>query len=161
MTSATAFDDPQRRGLFVNAAAFVVVCLVVNGVIFGLGWNAPPSSAGRAPFIPPGPVVGTVWTLLFALMGAARWAYVRDARDRGWRGWMPVVLAAVCLAFPFYTSGLSDQDTGFIGTVATLGFAVFVAAALSGQSAAAAWAIVPTIVWTGWVAGVGAIFGRI
>lgn len=153
-------DDPDRRGLIANAAAFVATCIVVNGLVFGLGWTAG-SAAVRPPLIPPGPVVGIVWTILFACMGAARWAYARDTRDRDWRHWAVVALAVVCLAFPFYTRGFADQEAGYVGTLATLAAALGVVAALAPRSRTAAAWIVPTVVWTGWVAIVGTIFGRI
>lgn len=160
--AAGILDDPHRRGLIANATAFVVAALVINGVIFALGWNLTPS-ATRPPLIPPGPVVGTVWTLLFALMGAARWAWLRDTPgdDRGWRVWTPVALAVGCLAYPFYTGGLANQTSAYIGTVVTLAAAIVIAGLLYRRSPLAAGLIVPTALWTGWVAMVGAIFGRI
>jgi len=159
MTSGI-LDDPTRRGLIANAAAFVVTALIVNGVIFALGWNFS-SAVDRPPLIPPGAVVGTVWTLLFALMGAARWAWLRDTRDHGWRGWTPVALAAACLAYPFYTGGLADQASGIVGTVVTMIAALAIAALLWPGSRLAGALIVPTVAWTGWVAMVGAVYGRI
>ena len=154
------FADPNRRGLIANAAVFVVACLLVNGLVFGLGWAAA-SSAVRAPLIPPGPVVGSVWTILFAMMGAARWAYLRDAGGGGWRGWAPAALASLCLAFPFYTAGFSDRQAGFIGTAATLVIAAIICGALYRESKIAAAFIAPTVAWTGWVTMVGVVFGRI
>ena len=160
MSDKPVLDDRGRRGLIANALLFTAICLVVNGIVFGLGWNTA-SSAGRAPLIPPGPVVGLVWTALFAAMGAARWAYLRDTPAPGWRGHAPAALAAACLAFPFYTAGLSDQRVGYVGTVATLGLAILAAALLRSSSRLASALIVPTAIWTGWVAMVGAVFGRI
>jgi tryptophan-rich sensory protein len=160
MITASIFRDHGRRGLLANAGAFTATCLATNGLIFGLGWNAE-SSAGTVPLIPPGPVVGVVWTMLFAGMGTARWAYLRDAGERGWQRHVPTALAAVCLAFPFYTAGLSDERVGYVGTVATFGATVVAAAALWERSRLASGLILPTAIWTGWVSLVGAVFGRI
>ena len=160
MSVFAIFAEPHRRGLVANVAAFVVACLVVNGLVFGLGWAAA-SSANAAPLIPPGPVVGSVWTLLFALMGAARWAYLRDTRRGGRHGWAPAALAVLCLAFPFYTAGFSDQKAGFVGTAVTLGVATMVCGMLYRRAPLAAACIAPTVVWTGWVTMVGVVFGRI
>lgn len=160
MTTAPIFHDHGRRGLLANAGAFTATCLATNGLIFGLGWNAG-SSAGTAPLIPPGPVVGVVWTMLFAGMGAARWAYLRDAGERGWQVYVPTALAAMCLAFPFYTAGLSDERVGYVGTVVTFGATIAATAVLWGRSRLAGALILPTAIWTGWVSLVGTVFGRI
>jgi tryptophan-rich sensory protein len=147
-------EGRQRR--LVRIAAFVGVCLATNGLIFALGWNAPGAQATPAA-IPPGPVVGAVWLVLFAAMGAAY--DLAKASQR--RAWVPLALAAACLAYPFYTAGLRDQSLGYCGVVATLLAALASALALRPASRRAAWLVVPVAVWTGYVAIVGAVAGAI
>ena len=73
-------ERPVMAGLAANLAVFVGTPLVVNGVIFGLGLE---SSSGQTG-LPPGWVVGTIWLVLFAAMGVARWLLLRSGEDT-WR----------------------------------------------------------------------------
>lgn len=147
-----ALNRADRRGLVLNIVVLVGAVLIGNALIFGLGFDGGSMPPAKAAWIPPGPVVGTVWVVQFALLGAARWFYLRDTGDHGWRAWLPVVLALIALAFPVYTSGLKDPATGAIGTAATLVVTVAIQLALGRRSPAAAWAMVPLAVWLGYVA---------
>lgn len=151
---AIASTPPRLAGVPLNIALFVGAALIGNGLIFATG------SAGGAPppggegLIPPGPVVGAVWLVQFALMGTARAWLLADGGPREWRAWLPVVLAVLCLAFPVYTRGLSDPSAGAVGTLATLAVTVPAMVAIGGGSSRAAWALVPLACWLGYVAAV-------
>lgn len=84
-------------------------------------------------------------------MGAARWAYVRGSSDSGWRSWTPYLLGALCIAYPFYTSGLQRNGAAFWGTVVTLIAAVLVMLVLRRSGPRAPWLLVPTAIWGGYV----------
>ena len=99
--------------------------------------------------MPPGPLVGAIWVVQFALMGLSRWLYLRDSSDRGWRSNLPWLLALICLAFPVYTGGLDDPAAGAIGTLVTLAVTLATMLVLGGR---AAWALVPLAVWGSYVA---------
>ncbi|NML07653.1 tryptophan-rich sensory protein [Sphingomonas sp. G-3-2-10] len=145
-------DRGDMPNLWVNIAALVGAVLIGNALIFSLGFDGGSLSPAKEAWLPPGPLVGMIWVVQFALMGAARWLYVRDARDHGWRGWLPVGLALICLAFPVYTSGLADPATGAIGTLVTLVATLAAMLTLGRRSSAAAWALVPLAIWGSYVA---------
>jgi len=148
--SVAAINRTDRRGLWLNIGVLVALVLIGNALIFGLGFdNGQSLSAAQQAWVPPGPVVGMIWVVQFALMGAARWLYLRDSGDLGWRASLPWVIAAICLAFPVYTGGLDDPSAGAIGTLVTVVVVVASMLALGGR---AAWALVPLAVWGSYVA---------
>lgn len=135
--------------LAANVGLLLAVTIAVNGFLFGIGWAR--ASGRQMPMIPPGWAVGMIWTVLLGLMGAARWAYVRGSGDTGWRSWTPYMLGALCIAYPFYTSGLQRNDAAFWGTVVTLLVAVLVMFTLRRAGPRAPWLLVPTAIWGGYV----------
>lgn len=125
---------------------FVGAPLLLNGVIFGLGWNRPRAkSAG----IPPGWVVGSLWLLLFAGMGAARWQ-LEDASPSLFRErrseWVSL-LAFLCLIYPLYTGGLRDDRIGLGGNIVTAAVGFAATERVAHRSRAAALLLVPTCAW--------------
>ena len=137
-------DRRDAIGALLNAAAAVLVAAAVNGLIGALGLNGPDESLREPAFAPPGWFIGGMWVALFALMGAARWAAVRDGDRRG--GWWIVGLLAICVAYPFYTSGF-DLVPSMTGNVVTLVAAVALALRLRRTSRTAALLIAPTAAW--------------
>ena len=120
----------ERRALLPslggNLALFILLPLLLNGLIFGLGWNQGTRAAqGQLPGVPPGWVVGTLWMVLFAGMGVARWLLVR-VRGGRWSVTAEGVslLGILCLLYPLYTSGLRDDRVGLIGNVLTVAVAI-------------------------------------
>ncbi len=145
----TAFILGEGRGaLFANIAVLLTATIAINGFLFAAGWATP---GRQMPMIPPGAVVGLIWTVLLGLMGAARWAYVRQSGDHGWRSWTPYMLGALCIAYPFYTNGLQRNAAAFWGTVVTLIAALAVMLVLRQRDARSPWLLVPTAVWGGYV----------
>ena len=135
--------------LAANVGLLIAATFVINGFLFASGWATP--SGRQMPMIPPGAVVGLIWTVLLGLMGAARWTYVRGSGDFGWRSWTPYMLGALCIAYPFYTSGLQRNGAAFWGTALTLIVAVAVMLVLRRRDARSPWLLVPTAFWGGYV----------
>lgn len=104
------------RPVSTSVVCFVSAALLVNGLIFGLGFKG----AHSDPNGPPGWLVASVWTILFALFGFAHGLLRRRGDDTdAERRWI-VAFAALCLAYPFYTDGLSNRATGLAGNVVTV-----------------------------------------
>ena len=137
-------DRNDGLGAVLNAGAAVLVAAAVNGAIGALGLNGGHEGLREPAFAPPGWFIGGTWVVLFALMGAARWAAVRDRDRRG--GWWVVGLLAICVAYPFYTGGF-DLLPSMAGNVVTLVVATAVALRLRRRSRTAALLIVPVIAW--------------
>jgi tryptophan-rich sensory protein len=135
-----------------NLAVFLLLPLVLNGLIFGLGWNGPARAMAG---IPPGWVVGSLWMLLFAGMAVARWLLLREAVTRNERAvseWVSA-LAFLCLIYPLYTVGLSNERIGLIGNSLTAMVAIVVAARAWRVSRAAAGCVSAVVLWLLYAAG--------
>lgn len=141
-------DRKTPTGLAANMALAVAIAGLGNGIIFLFGWNGGASGQQAPSFQPPGWVIGAVWMMLFAAMGAARWAALRDgaARDRS-RSWMIPALILACFAYPYYTLGFRSLELGLAGSIATMVFAAVIAWRLAGRSRLAALLVLPTALW--------------
>jgi tryptophan-rich sensory protein len=135
-------------GLWANLIVFVGAPVVLNGVIFGLGWGR---SGGPQAGLPPGWVVGGIWVVLFAGMGAARWMLVRVGEEGLRVEWVSVV-AFLCLLYPLYTRGFGDLVAGLVGNVVTLVFAVPLAVFAWRRVRGAGACLVPLCAWLAYAA---------
>ena len=143
-------DGTGRAALLLNLGLAVAVALGLNGVIF---WN------GRGMDAPVSPVlIGTVWVVLFGLLGLARWRLNREAsagwladRRRGPQAWTARqrvdLLLVNCALFPAYTLGLSNRTLGLAGVVLTLVLACLALVAAWRACRSAAALIVPVVIW--------------
>ncbi len=144
-------ERPVVAGLAANLAVFVGTPLVVNGAIFGLGLER----AGEPQTgLPPGWVVGTIWLVLFAGMGVARWSLLKRAHthtEQHRAEWVSL-LAFLCLLYPLYTSGFSNLFDGLVGNLVTLAVAVPVVVYAWRRTQAAGWCLVPLVAWMSYAA---------
>ena len=131
-----------------DAAIAIAAVLGVNGIVFGLGFSGTTDRAGEMTSVP-GWLIGAVWTGLFALFGAAHGLLralgprTRTACHRlRWFG-------AFCLAYPFYTLGLSNQIIGLAGNAVTAIAALAVIRAALRESRLAGALITPVLPWLG------------
>ncbi len=143
------FNRTDRVGLAANVAAAIVTVIAVNAVIFLSGWfQTDTPAAQQSRLDPPGWLVGVVWVILFAFLGAARWFVMRSGGAQAGRqaGYI-VLLLLFCLAYPFYTMGLKSVAVGLVGNVATIAAAVWVASQVKTTSRAAAGLVLPVVAW--------------
>lgn len=140
----------RLTGLAANIAAFVGAALLMNGLIFALGWGGDEARIEPV-FAPPGWVIGIVWTGLFAGMGAARAQLLAKSNPKAREeGRIVVYLAVFCAAYPAYTVGLSNLAVGLAGNVLTMIAAGLTTIRLWPHSRCAAmlvFAIVPWVVF--------------
>lgn len=144
---------PRFAGMGANLAVFLVLPLALNGVIFGLGWNR---TSVALPGLPPGWFVGALWMALFAAMGVARWLLLQHGADHRVRVAADGVglLGFLCLIYPLYTIGLSNDRIGLAGNIVTLLVALPVAALAWRRSRTAAVCILAVCLWLSYAAAV-------
>ena len=100
----------NRKGWLACVGVVLVVTLGLNGLLAAFGWRdtGPQDYQSVALALPPGGVIGAVWTLLFVGLGTAFWL-LASAPSPQTRRKSGEVLAfmAFCLAYPFLTVGFS------------------------------------------------------
>lgn len=134
----TFLDRQDRSGLWLNMAAAVGLALACNALVFGFGWNQTDVRPTPA-YAPPGYVVGIVWTLLFAAMGAARWHVLTRMTPLRFRHARLIVwLILFCAAYTFYGLAPESRIPGFIGNLVTIPFGAWVAWTVRASSPPAA-----------------------
>src|SRR3990167_4336593 len=124
----------------------IVIAIILNLIIFGLKW---PSNSTNNRFLPPGWLIGVIWVIVLGFLGYALYLTTK-ARDNVSSVFI-VILMLICLAYPFYTRGLTTGTAAKVGDVATLviGFAVTVVVALRTPQAVPY--LIPLLVWASYV----------
>ncbi|CAN5407942.1 tryptophan-rich sensory protein [soil metagenome] len=139
-------DRPNTTALVLNISIAIGLCLAINSVIFGFGFDTTENDVAVW-FAPPGYVVGAMWVLLFALIGLSR--YLLNASGdfaAGTKVWT-VGLLLFCLAYPIYTIGFQSEIIGLIGNIATIGLTIYVMSRTLKFSRAATFLLAPIVVW--------------
>ena len=136
-------DAKAHFSLAATLGIYLLLPLGMNGLIFGLGWSTPRPSN---PMLPPGWAVGSIWMLLFAAMGTARWLCESAALSGRAAHWIDA-LAILCLLYPLYTLGLRSDTIGLAGTIVTAIFAAAVIAKAQQASRPAAALTSAVLLW--------------
>jgi tryptophan-rich sensory protein len=99
---------------------FVGAALAINGVIFASGAIRWSRTLANPSWSPPGPVIGTVWVVLFALMAGAAYAVDRRAEPARARPARFIIIAqwALNMSWTVLYFGLRNVPNGFYVTVA-------------------------------------------
>jgi tryptophan-rich sensory protein len=116
--TTTAQPGPSR--LFLYLFVFVGAALAINGAIFATGAIRWSRTLLNPSWSPPGPVIGTVWVVLFAFMAGAAYIIDRRAVPERARPARAVLIAQWLLNMswtPLYF-GLRNVPNGFYVTVA-------------------------------------------
>ncbi len=122
---------PSRSGLVLNIVVFVSCVLLMNGLIFSLGWDQSSDDAAlRQPYVKPsGVLIAFVWIFLIALMSYARWMlnklYVPEAGHAQKR---ITIIMIMCISYALYAiavKGLLGIYSGLAGNVVILGTLIY------------------------------------
>jgi tryptophan-rich sensory protein len=147
-------NSPDFSGLIANIAVSVFGTIVLNGLIFGLGWSRLDRPALLDPTVlpkitPPGYAFGIVWTVLFTCMGAARWL-VGKGTDLQVVPHQQLIVSLIifCLLQPLYSTAIGSRVGGLLGTLATVVLAAFTTVSVRSSSELAALLILPVALWT-------------
>jgi tryptophan-rich sensory protein len=137
-------DRPDRVGLITNVGVALAIVLVLEGLIFSLGWAA--TSARSPRFLPPPIVIGAVWIALFPCMALARWELNRAMSVGSDKAGL-IALFMLCATYPLYTAGLSNDLVGEVANVSLCVLAGWLAAHYRRRvPRATAW-LVPLVLW--------------
>ena len=135
-----------QAGLLMHVAAFVGATVVLNGIIFGLGFPRDVDTATRLSWSPPGWVIGAIWVVLFAFYAVAHWLLLQRGDDgRRAAVWIRAI-AVWDLAYPFLTNGFDQRISAWLNVV-TLLFTVLVLLRVWQASRAAFGWLLPSLAW--------------
>ena len=123
---------------------FPAAAVAMNGAIALTGWTTAPRVPPN-PYIPPGWIVGSVWVVLFALLG---WVYgqLKNVAVRA----AVLAFTGFCLAYPVITSVLSARGVRFLNLLTLVG-AFSVTLAVMGASTRLWMACLPLLAWATYV----------
>jgi tryptophan-rich sensory protein len=111
-------DQKLYLSLALNIGCAVGLALLTNLAILYFA----PTTQGEdtsADDFPPGWLVGTVWTLLFAGMGLAPWLVAISTPLKSGAERPIGALLHFCMAYPFYTLLLTNAEMAVLGDIAT------------------------------------------
>jgi tryptophan-rich sensory protein len=137
-------DTARPVTLPVTLAFYLVTPLALNGLIFCLHWPSTTAATHANPMLPPGWAVGSIWLLLFLAMGTGRWlARLISPPAARWID----TLAILCLLYPLYTVGLSNDQIGLIGALVSATYAAYAIFGLQRVSKIAAILTSLVLIW--------------
>lgn len=125
----------------------VIIAIVLNLIIFKLGWNN--NSQGVSPGLPPGWVIGVIWVIILGILGYA--LYLTVGLKDTVSSVLIVLLILACLAYPFYTSGLTMNSSAKLGNILTLIASYIVAIAIARRSPSVLPYMIPILIWGSYV----------
>ena len=132
--------------LFVIAP--VLLALVSNALIYWLKLLRPLSSSPESRWgLPPGWVVGTIWTLLFGTLG---YVLFLTYNANGITAVGVAIFIALCLAYPFYVRSQSIAPIANLATL-LLGFTVTIIIARTMHHISAVTWMIPVLAWLSYV----------
>jgi benzodiazapine receptor len=116
----TTLSKPGPGRLALYLVVFVGAALAISGAIFATGAIRWSRTLANPSWSPPGPVIGTVWVVLFAFMAGAAFVVDRRATAERARPARAAIIAQWVLNMswtPLYF-GLRNVPNGFYVTVA-------------------------------------------
>jgi translocator protein len=149
------FNSSEISGLIANIIASVGGTTIINGLIFGLGWSSIDKPALLDNTVlprltPPGYAFGIIWTVLFALMGTARWFVLKgsDPIMAQQHQQLILILIIFCLIQPLYSTAINSRLGGILGTIGAVALSAFTVLTIRNSSEIAALLIMPVVIWT-------------
>ncbi len=132
-------------------AVAVAVALLVNGLIFVFdlrGGGLAQRNRADFPLLPPPWVIGSVWTVLLAMMALVQSQLVRRTQQASVL-WLVPLLFLNCLLYPAYTGGFTSELRGLIGNLFTLALSAYVAGRVQSIWRPGALLIGLVVAWSG------------
>ena len=156
---ATVASTGGSAALLVASLALVAVVAAVGGVATSRGVGDWYDGLDRAPWNPPSWLFGPAWTVLYALMAVAAWLVAREGLgDSGVQVALTLYLVqlALNLGWSIVFFGLRRPGLALVVIGALLVAIAATAIAFHPVSPAAAWLLVPYLVWVAFAASLNA-----
>ena len=132
--------------------AFPIICaIIMNVIIYSFKWNVR-TSEGKInnPLIPPGYIVGSVWIIIFGLLGYVHYLLYKQNNGVSFVSISVVCFFIFCLLYPVLTSGLSKQNANMLNLL-TLILSFSLAIVLVKTLPSTFKYIIPLLLWASYV----------
>ena len=124
----------------------VLTYTVGGGIVSAVESAMAPPRQLRSPLAPPAPMIGVVWTAMFAAFGVARGRLSGDPREqREIDG-----LWLLCATYPLYTGGLRRRGAAYAGNAAVAAAATAIAVRTTAKAPDAARLVSLVVPWVAW-----------
>ena len=99
--------ERNLKNWLICVTVFIAVTMVINGLIALIGWEGDETRFTEGPNrLPPGWIIGLVWTILFIGMASAFWLLASSTEITSRRKAGEVLAFAIfCLSYPIFTMG--------------------------------------------------------
>jgi tryptophan-rich sensory protein len=130
----------------VHTLVPVVAAMVLNGIIYGLGWNSEQNdNSMNNKYLPPGYVIAGVWVIILGLLG-----YTHYLVYPSYASAIIVLAVLYCLAYPFLTGGLRGDNADILNLI-SLVIAIAVILSVGMKDVRAIVYTIPFLLWTTYV----------
>jgi len=130
--------------IYIHVLAPVIAAILLNGLIYALGWNKDNQKSQQNKWLPPGFVIAIVWILILGLLGYTHYLVYPSTA-----AWVIVAAVLYCLAYPFLTAGLQKHMQFFNALSFFVALAVTISTFI--QNNFSALFTIPFLLWTAYV----------
>lgn len=140
------FADTLVKSPYFHIFFPIILALLMNYVIFTNHWN---KMSKINDYLPPGPIIGLIWTIIFGLLGYAH--FILYSNKKWFASKSIILLLLFCICYPLFTSGLSNLKIGNVLNSLTLILSFVVSIIVFDASTKAFKYMIPLLVWASYV----------
>jgi len=141
--------ERNLKNWLICVTVFIAVTMVINGLIALIGWEGDETRFTEGPNrLPPGWIIGLVWTILFISMASAFWLLASSTEITSRRKAGEVLAFAIfCLSYPIFTMGFSVYFLIFCGNLLCIVWSSYLTGVLRDISRPASALMVLPAIW--------------
>ena len=141
--------ERNLKNWLICVTVFITVTMVINGLIALIGWEGDETRFTEGPNrLPPGWIIGLVWTILFIGMASAFWLLASSTEITSRRKAGEVLAFAIfCLSYPIFTMGFSVHFLVFSGNLLCIVWSSYLTGVLRDISRPASALIMLPAIW--------------
>ena len=141
--------ERNLKNWLICVTVFIAVTMVINGLIALIGWEGGETRFTEGPNrLPPGWIIGLVWTILFIGMASAFWLLASSTEITSRRKAGEVLAFAIfCLSYPIFTMGFSVHFLVFSGNLLCIIWSSYLTGVLRDISRPASALMVLPAIW--------------
>ena len=141
--------ERNLKNWLICVTVFIAVTMLINGLIALIGWEGGETRFTKGPNrLPPGWVIGLVWTILFIGMASAFWLLASSTEITSRRKAGEVLAFAIfCLSYPIFTMGFSVHFLVFSGNLLCIVWSSYLTGVLRDISRPASALMVLPAIW--------------